>query len=488
MKFYSHGVILYLAAFMRQKIRPILTLSLAWVGLFNLASQAATAQELIESAPPPSRSMPAFPLKLSDDRRYLVDQKGNPFLLVGDSPWSMIVEPTPQQVDLYLDDRAGKGFDAVLVNLLEHKFSSKPPNRSDGTPPFIVAGHFAAPNESYFRYAEEVISKAERRGIVVLLCASYLGYGGGDEGFYQEMLRCGPKKIRAYGRYVGKRFRNHPNLVWVVGGDFTPPSDKRWTVDQLAAGIKDEDSVHLMTVHCNQGDAAGTQYPDRSWLQLNSVYHYREDLYAAFVEPDCRVPRLPCFLMETAYEGEHQSTPDRIRRQAYWPLLSGGCGFLYGNSPLWHFASRGVFDKGGDWVAAMKSRGAQDIAHLAAVFRGVPWWLLRPDRDHKVVTAGFGTFGKMDYVATARTTDGRLALSYFAATGKDARDLTIDPSQLTGPVAARWFNPADGRFTPVPGSPFANSGSRQIQTPGDNGTGTNDWLLILETQTDRTPR
>ncbi|MCL4181739.1 MAG: VCBS repeat-containing protein, partial [Verrucomicrobia bacterium] len=35
----------------------------------------------------------AWPLKVSRDGRYLVDQDEQPFLLVGDSPWSLIVVP-----------------------------------------------------------------------------------------------------------------------------------------------------------------------------------------------------------------------------------------------------------------------------------------------------------------------------------------------------------------------------------------------------------
>jgi len=69
-----------------------------------------------------------FPPKLSVDGRYLVDQQEKPFLVIGDSPWSLIVELTPDQVDLYLDDRHAKGFTLLLVNLIEHKFASDPPS------------------------------------------------------------------------------------------------------------------------------------------------------------------------------------------------------------------------------------------------------------------------------------------------------------------------------------------------------------------------
>jgi len=318
--------------------KVILAVALSWVGL--LSSPAPGAEPERRDATRTSvRTTPAFPLKLSADRRYLVDQNDRPFLVIGDSPWSIIVEPTPAQVDLYLDDRVAKGFSLLLVSLLEHKFSTQPPKLRDGTPPFVTQGNFATPNEPYF-------------------------------------------------------------------------------------------------------------------------------------------------LIETAYEGEHKSTPDRIRRQGYWPLLDGAFGILYGNSPVWHFGSRGVYDRGGDWVAALNSRGARDMARLAALFRERPWWRLRPDRDHQVVTAGYGTFGKLDYVATARASDGTLALTYLPATGTANRELTVDLGQLAGPLTAHWFNPTDGGLTPVPRSPFADSGPRQLKAPGDNGSGANDWLLILETAAD----
>jgi hypothetical protein len=120
---------------------------------------------------------------------------------------------------------------------------------------------------------------------------------------------------------------------------------------------------------------------------LNNVYDYRMDLYVPCLSEDTRQPRRHYFLLETAYEGEHNSTPDRIRRQAYWPLLCGAFGQLYGNSPIWHFGSVGVYDRGGDWVAALDSQGARDIAHLARMLRSRPWWLLRADHEHRVVIA-----------------------------------------------------------------------------------------------------
>jgi hypothetical protein len=54
---------------------------------------------------------------------------------------------------------------------------------------------------------------------------------------------------------------------------------------------------------------------------------------------------------------------------------------------------------------------------------------------------------------------------------------------MVGPVTARWYDPASGSYTTIAGSPFANQGSQDFTTPGDNadGPGNPDWVLVLQT-------
>jgi len=66
------------------------------------------------------------------------------------------------------------------------------------------------------------------------------------------------------------------------------------------------------------------------------------------------------------------------------------------------------------------------------------------------------------------------------STGIGKRELSVDLAQLTGKITAHWFNPVDGSCIHIPGSPFPNTGIQVSTTPGDNGTGTDDWLLLLE--------
>jgi hypothetical protein len=61
-------------------------------------------------------------------------------------------------------------------------------------------------------------------------------------------------------------------------------------------------------------------------------------------------------------------------------------------------------------------------------------------------------------------------------------------TKLAGSVSARWYDPTNGAYQAVVGSPFDNSGSRQFTPPGKNSSEDEDWILILETnQTNHVP-
>src|SRR4051794_15262433 len=177
-----------------------------------------------------------FPLRVSEDGRRLLDSGGQPFLVLGDAGWSLIAQLDAADAERYLSDRARRGFNSIIVNLLEHKFASHAPATRDGVPPFLESGNFAKPNSAYFDFAHRCVEGAARRGLSAWLFPAYLGSGGGDEGFFKEMKAAGPEAVRDYARFVGERFKDLPNIVWVIGGDFKPPEADRWTGEEVAAG------------------------------------------------------------------------------------------------------------------------------------------------------------------------------------------------------------------------------------------------------------
>jgi hypothetical protein len=445
---------------------------------------------------------PVFPLTVRPGARYLVDAAGKPFLVHGDTAWSLIAELTREEVDLYLDDRRARGFNTILVSLIETRFATNAPANAYGQLPFhgqpfaamaaladllpsetlakygtlaaTLFTDYGAPNEAYFAHADWVLRRAEEKGFLVLLTPSYTGYKGGTQGWYRAMIMNGEDRLREYGEFLGRRYRDFANIMWVHAGDYDPP--QKDLVRAIAEGIRKFDPRALHTAHGAPETAAIEYWGDEPWLQVNNVYTYGPVCPSA-LEEYARPRRMPFFLIESAYENEHEATERRLRAQAYHAVLCGAGGQVFGNNPIWHFDGPGVWSAPVTWQEALDSRGAQSMTHLHDLLASLPWWRLEPDLNHRLLT---GDRGPEDRRAVAAgTPDGSLAMVYLPGSG----EVTVDLGQLAGPkVAARWYDPAAGRFAVVAGAPFPASGPRRFDPETDNGSGFDDWVLVLESR------
>lgn len=392
-----------------------------------------------EPLPPPGP--PArFPLAISADRRRLLDADGRPFLIVGDACWSIIANLTLDEAIHYLDDRRAKGFNTLLVNLIEHLFSKDPPRDRAGREPFLTKGDMATPNDAYFDAAAKVLDAAAERGFAVILSPCYIGYkhdrGAGIsphfDGWYDEIVASGPDKCRAYGEYLGRRFSGYANIIWSMGGDWHP-EEALPGLHAIARGIRSAGVKTPFTAHPAPEFSPVESFPGAEWLDLNLTYTYGT-VPRALLDDWKRKPVMPFFLVESTYEGEHNASEQQIRRQAYWSVLCGGNGHVFGNHPIWLFWD--------GWEEALDLPGSFAMARWAAYFRGLPWAELAPDLEQKFVFGGLGERRGLDTVTAAVTGDGSLGAVYLPV----ARPIAVRLGALKGPrLAAEWFEPATGR-------------------------------------------
>ena len=427
----------------------------------------------------PLGAEPVFPVKVGPTGRYLVDQNGVPFLIAGESPQAMIGNLSEAEAEMFLANRKAYGFNTVLIDLLCATYTGCRDDGStfDGIVPFTqqLSGtsvpDLTTPNEAYFARVDRILQIAAQYGFLVLLDPA-------ETGSWLSVLQAnGVDRSRQFGRYLGQRYANVPHLVWFHGndyGDTTEANDE--VVTAVALGIKEFDTQHLHTVLFNTSfdDPPVLSTDDSRWLpiiDLNAAYSYQAT-HNVVLRGYTYAPPMPVFLAESGYEFENiavfGTAPRNLRAQEYWALLSGASGQVYGNRYTWQFAQ--------GWQDQLDTPGAVQMAHLVALFTPRRWWDLVPDQANTVVTAGLGTFGERDYVTAARTVDGALAMAYVPT----ARTLTVDLSQLSGPVTARWYDPASGTFAMIPGSPLANIGVLNLTTPGLNADGDQDWVLLLE--------
>lgn len=435
-----------------------------------LAGDSASAASTAAGAALPAETgvSVTFPLRVASGKRYLEDANGTPFLIHGDTAWSLIAQLSREDVDLYLDDRRVRGFNTILVSLIEHEYSANPPANAYGQQPFLEAGNYATPNEAYFAYADWVLRRAAAKGFLVLLVPSYVGCC--SDGWHDAMVANGPDRLRQYGEFLGRRYRDFGNILWTHGGDSNQRQD---LVRAVAEGIRKQDPRALHTAHGGSDTAAFDYWQGEHALQVNNVYSYGP-IYAPALEQYARTGRAPFFLIESAYENQTYTTDDvatlrHLRTQAYQAVLCGAAGQVFGNNPIWIFTDT--------WQDALGSPGAWSMTHLRDLLTAIRWWLLEPDTDNSLLTDGLGS--EQERAVAARTADRALALVYLPS----SRDITVDLAQLAGPhVATRWYDPADGQFSPVAGSPFPATGPQRFKPESSNSSGFDDWVLILESR------
>ncbi|MGH2531070.1 MAG: DUF4038 domain-containing protein [Thermomicrobiales bacterium] len=390
----------------------------------------------LPKSPPETR----WPPRVSPDRRRLLDADGQAVLLQGDAAWSLIANTTLAGAQRYIEDRRRKGFNAIIVNLIESRFAADPPRNRAGDDPFTTPGDFRTPNEAYMAHAERILAIAEHNGILVILAPAYLGYphppnpdaARRPEGWYDEVLANGPEGCQAWGDYLGRRFGRFKNIIWCIGGDRNPGAATAG-LDQLARGIRATGAGNLFTAHVLEEHSPVDVFPDHDWLDLNPTYTY--GIVHRMLESDWkRDPVWPFFLVESIYEGEYNASDLQIRRQAYWSVLCGGNGHCMGNRPIWGF------DEG--WESALDLPGSVAMAHWGVTFRGLPWADLVPDFADTIVTAGLGEKRGLDRVTVAATPERRLVVAYLPV----QRAVTVQAGTLAGPtLRIGWMEPATGR-------------------------------------------
>jgi hypothetical protein len=437
-------------------------------------SQAPVRLQLGAAVSVPVRR--AFPVGVSANHRYLVDQDGAPYLLVGDSPQCLAAQLSPADMGYFFADRERHGFNAMWVDILCGPYTGGRSDYStyDGILPFTTSNDLSTPNPKYFARIDTMVKLAADHGITLLLQPA-------ETGSFRELLRSnGVAKDFTYGAYLGSRYKDAPNILWMSGNDYY--ADQWATFDPytiaLARGLRTTDPNRLQTLELYP-PGLSTDNPNWSGLtNINSAYTY-SPTYAAVLRGYDHTPTMPVIMIEANYEGENNyggppATPQILRRQEYWTMLSGATGQLYGNHFTWGFQN-------GPWKDQFDTVGATQVAYMANFFNSLAWYDLVPDQGHTLVTAGYGTptasglVSDSDYVVAAMAADRSLAVIYLPT----ASTITVNMSRFSGPVSARWFDPTNGTYTPVSGGPIPNAGSRQFEPKRANSEGDSDWVLLL---------
>jgi hypothetical protein len=469
---------------------------------FAVTTEDPVTWGISESGPRagPADDRPVFPLKVSDNGRYLVDQRDRPWRVQADAAWLMSSEASAEEVDTYLATRHDQGFNSFYLSAMVHpdgyRAAPDAPNDARGNPPHATAGDFstagASPeSEQYWEWIDSIIRKAAELDMVVMLSYTYLGWSGGDMGWYEEVLaQPSIQSLVDWGTWLGNRYKDDANIIWFGLGDFTPPAGSEGSrrVNAIAEGIKAAGATQLFMAESGPPDSLPSETDFGEIVDMNSFYGYGPEGRGTVYETADRAwrtsPLIPAWMEEGTYEyennwGQFSGDPWDTRRGRLWSVLAGGtAGDGFGSRDVWQWE---------DFPESLQTPGAEYSTHAFDLFQSMPWWELVPSGDEpgyagvELITSGQGTWGELDYITAAITEQGDWLLAYVPVTEHGSRTFDVELGALAGPIRARWFDPSTGNYLAISdGYELENTGAGSFTTPGSREDDTDDWLLVLD--------
>jgi hypothetical protein len=426
-------------------------------------------------------------IEVSADGRSLVTASGAPFFWLGDTAWELFHRCTLEEAALYLADRQRKGFTVIQAVALAEHDGLHTTNRYGQTP--LADDDPTRPNEAYFQTIDRIIGLAAKKGLYVGLLPTW-----GDK--VTQAWGRGPAIFDAtnaavYGCWLGERYREQTNLLWVLGGDrpaVTPDADYRPIWRALAEGIRQGTAGRgLMTYHPQGGRSSSEWLHAEPWLDVNMMQsghgRGRDVPVWEWVARDRGLtPTKPVLDGEPCYEDHPVSPWPRwdpangyfrdydVRKQVYRSVLAGACGVTYGHHSIWQFYTadrKPITYPDRTWLEALDRPASRQMGYLRRLLLSRPYLSRVPDQDLLASTPGEGE----KHVRAARDADGSYAFIYLPL----PLPVTVNLEQLAGQrLIAWWFDPCSGRPALIGEMP--RGGQVTVSPAGDRP----DWVLVLD--------
>ena len=467
--------------------------ALCVIGFALCAANVALAQTAAPTTHP--AVLPA--VRVAPGGRYFVTTDGKPFFWLGDTVWCIFNHATPQDVDLYLDDRKAKGFTVIQGCVAVWDFNGRA--NPDGQKPFI-GNDPTAINDAYFKNVDSIIDKVTAHGMYMAVLP-----------FWTKNTRTGPFSepagMKVYCTYLAKRYAAR-NVFWVLGGD-TAGTDIQPVIDAEAQGLLDGakaagvDKI-MITYHPTGRESSSFWFQNRSWLDFNSIQsgHFINTTNFQIVGGDyAKSPVKPTLDMEPGYENITNNlvrtnvTADTpriqavdVRRSAYLAVFAGAAGHTYGNGEVYEFfhpnpngtmPGNAGWHANMDWRDALKLPASGQVQFVRYLIQSRPMLDRVPDQS---LIVGDVSNRAVERIEATRGTDYAFV---YLPTGQGK--VTINTSKISGnSLTAWWYDPRTGKADKL--GEFAKAPTHDFAIPTSSlAKGTDDWVLVLDDSSKQFP-
>ena len=408
---------------------------------------------------------------------------------MADTAWELFHRLDKQEAIKYLDKRKEQGFNVVQAVVLAELDGINTPN-ANGDLPFLDLSNWKY-NEAYFQHVDLILDLAMERDIHIALLPTW-----GDKlfknswGIGPEIFN--PKTAYDYGKWIGNRYKDSKNLIWVLGGDRNPRerSEDIEVWNQMAKGILETQNPTnkiLITFHPQPMEPGGSSvwFHEADWLDFNmhqTGHCPNYPTYSRITYDYQLIPTKPTIDGEPMYE-EHPkcfnakelgySEATDIRKIMYWNVFAGAAGQTYGCHAVWQMYD---LDKAPinaplkPWHQSLDLEVANQVKHLKNLMLSRPYFDRIPDQ--RLIADS----QKEDetFVVATKSGSGDYAYFYFP-TGKSIR---LDLGGLKNQkLRFSWYDPRTGVTLDYP---IQISNPKLVPvTPPSSGRG-NDWVLIVD--------
>ena len=394
-----------------------------------------------------------------------------PFFWLGDTAWEIFHCCTREEMIMYLDVRKKQGFNVVQCVALAERdgiYKSNPygdhPLKNEKLPEIVPDT-----DRGYWKNIDFFIDEAEKRGIYVALLPTWgdkfnIEYGKGPE------ILNGENSYK-YGAWIGNRYKNRKNLVWILGGD-RPLLIKRHfdVIYQMAEGIKSSGADQLMTFHPIGAHSSSAYFHAESWLDFHMFQSGHIQEFAPIeemAEHDLALsPPKPVLDGEPCYEDHPINFKQTngytdafdVRRRIYGSVFSGACGVTYGHHAVWCMNSEYSSYFPYTWKAALDRPAAWQVHHLKDLVLSLDFESLHPIKLSENEEGALTKSALSDGKSTIIYTPFGLPIVY----------------ELENTQSAQWFCTIDGTLTDA-----KKTDGKYF--PPKLGRG-HDYVLILKTE------
>lgn len=428
-------------------------------------------------------------MRVSADAHSLETSNGSPFFWLGDTAWELFHRLTFEEIQTYINDRYAKGFNVIQAVILAEHDGLKKPNQYNSLP--LKNFNPETPNERYFNLIDTTIRMAAGKDMFVALLPTWgdkvtRNWGDGPAIFNE-------RNAYAYGKWLGERYKNEENVIWMLGGDRPARKDtSNWLPiwQAMARGLREGTNYQaFITYHTSGGESSSRYLHTEPWLNMNTMQSGHGSGHDVpvweMIQRDYKLPSpKPTLDAEPNYE-DHPVNPwpkwdpkngyftdYDVRKQAYRSVFAGGCGVTYGHHGVWQFYSEReepITHADWSWTAGLDRPGAFSVGFLRKLMECRPF--TGRIYDPAMIVDGQGKKG--EFITAFRGKDNDYAMIYMPV----GRTIRVDTRFMKSSDIKIWYyDPRIGHL--VRGISTYRHDILEIKPP-TLGVG-QDWVVVLD--------